>query len=122
MSQLAMQTELKLGSSSGLGERTGGVSVTDLVGNTPLLRLSHITGHLTPAVEVYAKAEWYNPSGSVKDRPALNIIRAAPANVLLTTGKALLDSTSGNMGLAYATLAAPLGLRVQLVMPENVSP
>ncbi len=122
MSQLAMQTELKLGSSSGLGERTGGVSVTDLVGNTPLLRLSHITGHLTPAVEVYAKAEWYNPSGSVKDRPALNIIRAADANGLLTTGKVLLDSTSGNMGIAYATLAAALGLRVQLVMPENVSP
>jgi len=102
--------------------RASAVSLPDLVGNTPLLRLSRITAHLPAAVEVYAKAEWYNPSGSVKDRPALNILRTALANGQLTSSKVLLDSTSGNMGIAYATLAAAMSLRVQLVMPENVSP
>lgn len=94
----------------------------DLVGNTPLLRLSRITAHLPPTVEVYAKAEWFNPSGSIKDRPALNIIRTAEASGELTHDKVLLDSTSGNMGIAYATLGAALGYRVRLIMPENVSP
>jgi S-sulfo-L-cysteine synthase (O-acetyl-L-serine-dependent) len=122
MSQLATQPQLREFSAGGPVARQGAVGVPDLVGNTPLLRLSHITAHLPPSVEVYAKAEWYNPSGSVKDRPALNIIRAAIANGKLTADKVLLDSTSGNMGIAYATLAAALGLRVQLVMPENVSP
>jgi cysteine synthase B len=98
------------------------VSLPDLVGNTPLVRLSHITAHLPPTVEVYAKAEWFNPSGSVKDRPALNIIRTAEASGELTPDKVLLDSTSGNMGIAYATLGAALGYRVRLVMPENASP
>src|SRR5262245_7909354 len=72
-------------------------SVAELVGNTPLLRLRNLTRHLPAAVEVYAKAEWYNPSGSVKDRPALGIIRAAEASGQLTKDKVLLDSTSGNM-------------------------
>jgi cysteine synthase B len=97
-------------------------SVADLVGNTPLIRLRHVTAHLPASVEVYAKAEWYNPSGSVKDRPALAIIRAAEASGELTPEKALLDSTSGNMGIAYATLAGALGYRVRLVIPENASP
>jgi cysteine synthase B len=117
MSQLAVQPQLRNDPA-----RPGPVAVPDLVGNTPLLRLNHVTAHLPPTVEVYAKAEWYNPSGSVKDRPALNIIREALASGKLTADKVLLDSTSGNMGIAYATLAAALGLRVQLVMPENVSP
>lgn len=94
----------------------------ELVGNTPLVRLSHITAHLPAAVQVYAKAEWFNPSGSVKDRPALNIIRAGIDSGQLTWDKILLDSTSGNMGIAYATLGAALGYRIRLVMPENVSP
>lgn len=97
-------------------------SVADLVGNTPLVRLQRITRHLPATVNVYAKAEWYNPSGSVKDRPALNIIRAAEASGELTPDKVLLDSTSGNMGIAYATLASALGYRVRLVIPENASP
>lgn len=99
-----------------------GTTLADMVGNTPLLRLRHITAHLPPGVEVYAKAEWFNPSGSVKDRPALNIIRAAEASGQLTPAKVLLDSTSGNMGIAYATLAGSLGYRVRLVIPENASP
>jgi cysteine synthase B len=94
----------------------------DLVGDTPLLRLRHIAAHLPETVELYAKAEWFNPSGSVKDRPALNIIRTAEANGSLTPEKTLLDSTSGNMGIAYATLARSLGYRVKLVIPANASP
>jgi cysteine synthase B len=97
-------------------------SVADLVGNTPLVRLNRVTKDLRPTVEVYAKAEWYNPSGSVKDRPALNIIRAAEAAGSLSRDKILLDSTSGNMGIAYATLGGALGYRVRLVIPENASP
>jgi cysteine synthase B len=88
------------------------------VGNTPLLPLTH----LSPRVKVYAKAEWFNPGGSVKDRPALNIIRAALAAGKLTGGQRLLDSTSGNMGIAYATLGIPLGVQVTLVIPANASP
>ena len=99
-----------------------GHSLTDLVGNTPLLRLRRLSAHLPASVEVYAKAEWFNPSGSVKDRPALNILRAAEAEGQLTPEKTLLDSTSGNMGIAYATLARSLGYRVRLVIPENASP
>jgi cysteine synthase B len=71
---------------------------------------------------VYAKAEWFNPSGSVKDRPALNILRTAEADGQLTREKILLDSTSGNMGIAYATLGSALGYQVRLVIPENASP
>ncbi len=100
----------------------GPSTLADLVGNTPLLRLRRITAHLPPAVSVYAKAEWFNPSGSVKDRPARHIIRAAQAEGLLTPAKVLLDSTSGNMGIAYATLANAFGYRVRLVIPENASP
>lgn len=122
MSELVLQPQLELNRANLVSERTGAVSVPDLVGNTPLLRLSHVTAHLPSQVEVYAKAEWFNPSGSVKDRPALNIIRAAEASGQLTPDKVLLDSTSGNMGIAYATLGAALGYRVRLVMPENVSP
>jgi cysteine synthase B len=97
-------------------------SVADLVGNTPLIRLRRVAAHLPPGVQVFAKAEWYNPSGSVKDRPALGIIRAAEASGALTPGRTLLDSTSGNMGIAYATLAGALGYNVQLVIPANASP
>jgi cysteine synthase B len=97
-------------------------SLAELVGGTPLIRLRRVTAHLPESVEVYAKAEWFNPSGSVKDRPALNIIRAAEADGSLTPGKTLLDSTSGNMGIAYATLGRSLGYQVSLVIPANASP
>ncbi|MCP4415202.1 MAG: cysteine synthase family protein [Chloroflexi bacterium] len=73
-------------------------------------------------VAIYAKAEWFNPSGSVKDRAALNIIRTAEKNDQLKPGMTLLDSTSGNMGIAYAMLGAARGYRVKLTLPSNASP
>jgi len=95
--------------------------LTDCIGHTPLLPLRRIAAHLAP-VEVYVKAEWFNPSGSVKDRAAWNIVRTALADGRLTQDKTLLDATSGNMGIAYAMLGAALGFRVRLVMPANVTP
>jgi cysteine synthase B len=92
------------------------------VGQTPLLPLRRITADLSPHIEVYVKAEWFNPSGSVKDRPALNILRTALSDGDLSPGKRLLDSTSGNMGIAYATLGAAMGVPVTLAIPANASP
>lgn len=94
------------------------------VGHTPLLRLEKtaVAHHLPTTVTLYAKAEWFNPSGSVKDRAALNIIRTAEKNELLRPGMTLLDSTSGNMGIAYAMLGANRGYRVKLTLPRNASP
>ena len=97
-------------------------SLEAAVGNTPLLPLRRVTTGLPPGVQVLAKAEWFNPSGSIKDRPALHILRAALADGLLEGGKRLLDSTSGNMGIAYATLGTSLGIPVTLVLPANASP
>ena len=93
-----------------------------LVGNTPLLPLHRVGERIWSRVQVYAKAEWFNPGGSVKDRPALYILRRAIENGQLKPGKRLLDSTSGNMGIAYATLAASMGIPVTLAIPENASP
>lgn len=93
-----------------------------MVGNTPLLPLQRITSNLAPGVEVFAKAEWSNPSGSVKDRPALNILRRALSEGHLTSGRRLLDSTSGNMGIAYATFGAALDIPITLTLPANASP
>ncbi|GAB4505690.1 MAG: cysteine synthase family protein [Anaerolineales bacterium] len=94
------------------------------VGDTPLLTLSRLSLRLglPPFIRVFAKAEWFNPGGSVKDRPAREILRHALASGQLTPGKRLLDSTSGNMGIAYATLGASLGIPVTLAMPANASP
>ena len=89
------------------------------VGNTPLLPLRRMTNGLAPAVEVWAKAEWFNPAGSVKDRPASAIIRAGLQSGRLGAGQTLLDSTSGNMGIAYATYGAALGIPVRLAIPGN---
>lgn len=96
--------------------------LTAVVGNTPLLPLRRITSGLSPQVKVYAKAEWFNPGGSVKDRPALNIIRGAVEAGHLGNGQRLLDSTSGNMGIAYATFGAAMGIPVTLAVPANASP
>jgi cysteine synthase B len=96
-------------------------ALAELVGNTPLIPLQRITAGIRPGVQVYAKAEWFNPSGSVKDRPALNILSSAIAAGELGNGKRLLDSTSGNMGIAYATLGASLGIAVTLTIPANAS-
>ncbi len=96
-------------------------NVLDLVGNTPLVRIQKITSELPTGVEVYAKLEGYNPGGSVKDRPALRMIQEAEEDGRLRSDKIILDSTSGNTGIAYAMIGAVKGYDVTLVMPENVS-
>lgn len=96
-------------------------SAVDLVGNTPLVRINRITAGLPKEVEVYAKLEGYNPGGSVKDRPALRMIEDAEKSGRLTKDKIILDSTSGNTGIAYAWIGAVKGFHVQLVVPANVS-
>jgi cysteine synthase B len=95
-------------------------SVIDAVGNTPLVRLQKIAREV-PDVEVWAKLEFANPGGSVKDRPALRMMLDALADGRLTRSKILIDSTSGNTGVAYSMFGAALGVRVRLVMPSNVS-
>jgi cysteine synthase B len=95
-------------------------SVIDAVGNTPLVRLGRVARHL-PDVQVWAKLEFANPGGSVKDRPALRMMVDALADGRLTRDKTLIDSTSGNTGVAYSLFGAALGVRVRLVMPSNVS-
>ena len=94
------------------------------VGNTPLLALHNtaVKMNLSPAVKLYAKAEWFNPSGSVKDRAALHIIRMAEQEGKLWPGMTLLDSTSGNMGIAYAMFATLRGYKLKIVLPENATP
>lgn len=91
------------------------------IGNTPLIGFRRITAHLPRSIQVYAKAEWTNPGGSVKDRAALNIITTAEREGKLRPGKTLVDSTSGNTGIAYAMIGAARGYRVKLFLPENAS-
>jgi cysteine synthase B len=102
-----------------INERAG-ANVTELVGNTPLLELPSISAEV-PGVRVFGKAEWYNPGGSVKDRPALWMIREGERSGALTPEKTILDATSGNTGIAYAWIGAALGYKVRLCMPENAS-
>lgn len=99
-----------------------GMALIEAVGNTPLLPLRRVTREISPNVKVFAKAEWFNPGGSVKDRPAFNIIRSAVFSGKLLPGMRLLDSTSGNMGIAYATFGAALDIPVTLALPSNASP
>ncbi|NWF78558.1 MAG: cysteine synthase family protein [Chloroflexi bacterium] len=94
----------------------------DLIGATPLLHLTSLASDLPPAVELYAKAEWYNLGGSVKDRPALWMIRDGERRGLLRPGMRIADATSGNTGIAYATIGAALGYGVTLALPANASP
>jgi cysteine synthase B len=98
-----------------------GEDLLQRIGNTPLLRLRRVTRGLPKGVEVCVKAEWFNPGGSVKDRPVLRMIEDAERAGLLTPDKVLLDSTSGNAGIAYAMIGAAKGYRVKLVMPANAS-
>ena len=95
--------------------------MVDLVGNTPLLRLARIAPDLPAGVAIYAKAEWYNPGGSVKDRPALYMIREGERSGRLRPGMRIADATSGNTGIAYATIGAALGYQVTLALPANAS-
>ena len=92
------------------------------VGNTPLLGLPSLSLNLPRGVELYAKAEHLNPGGSVKDRPALSMIREGERSGRLTREKIILDATSGNTGIAYAMIGAALGYRVRLCLPQNASP
>jgi cysteine synthase B len=97
-----------------------GKSLLDCIGNTPLLRLERI-GKNFPNVDFCAKAEWFNPGGSVKDRPALGMIQAGLKSGGLTHGKTIIDATSGNTGIAYAMIGAALGYPVKLCLPDSAS-
>src|SRR5881628_1375438 len=101
-------------------DRTAGSSVVDLIGRTPLVRLRRFERD-TAAVELYAKVEWQNPGGSVKDRAAARMILEGEASGALTRERTILDATSGNTGIAYATIGAARGYRVTLCVPDNAS-
>jgi len=98
------------------------LDIEQQIGITPLLSFRRITAHLPECVRIYAKAEWMNPGGSVKDRTALNIVKQGELSGALTPDKVILDSSSGNTGIAYAMIAAAKGYRVKLFMSQNVSP
>ena len=99
-----------------LGER-----LLDKIGNTPLIRFER-TGKEFSNVEIYAKAEWFNPGGSVKDRAAYSMIRDGERSGALRPGKVIIDATSGNTGIAYAMIGAALGYKVKLCLPSSASP
>jgi cysteine synthase B len=103
-----------------VAQRTLPAGITNQIGNTPLLRVRLFEREF-PELEVYAKAEWFNPGGSVKDRPALSMIEDGERRGVLTPDKTIIDATSGNTGVAYSLIAAAKGYRVKLVMPGNVS-
>ncbi len=94
-------------------------SILDKIGNTPLIKIKKLSGNISPDVNIYAKAEWLNPGGSVKDRAALNMILEGERNGLLNHNKIILDATSGNTGIAYALIAAVKGYKVKLALPSN---
>lgn len=94
-------------------------SILDRIGNTPLIRINRI-GREFKNVEIYAKAEWFNPGSSIKDRPALRMIQEAEKSGKLTKDKIILDATSGNTGIAYALIGRVKGYNVEMVMPESV--
>src|SRR5437764_14509124 len=98
-----------------------GVSILDLIGRTPLIRLRQMEKEC-PGVEIYAKAEWQNPGGSVKDRAAARMITEGEQSGALTPQKTILDATSGNTGIAYAMIGAARGYKVKLCVPGNASP
>src|ERR1700751_3222338 len=100
--------------------RRAGRSLLDCIGNTPLLRLDRL-GRYYPNVQFFAKAEWFNPGGSVKDRPALSMIRSGFAAGKLSQGKPIFDATSGNTGIAYDMIGAALGFPVKLFLPQSAS-
>jgi cysteine synthase B len=101
------------------GQKQGG-NVLDLIGNTPLIRLRKFEAGLN-GVELYGKAEWFNPGGSVKDRPASNMVKDGLRSGALKPGKTLIDATSGNTGIAYAMIGASAGFPVKLCVPANVT-
>jgi S-sulfo-L-cysteine synthase (O-acetyl-L-serine-dependent) len=110
-----------MSSSSPLAVPRAAQSVVDLIGRTPLIRL-HRFERETPGVELYAKAEWQNPGGSVKDRAAARMIADGEASGRLRPGLTIVDATSGNTGIAYAMVGAAKGYKVKLCLPQNASP
>src|SRR5260221_2887174 len=108
-------------SNASILDRSPGSSVLDMSGRTPVVRL-HQFERETPGVELYAKAEWQNPGGSVKDRAAARMILEGEASGALTPDKTIIDATSGNTGIAYAMVGAARGYKVTLCLPENASP
>lgn len=122
-SEVAARRTTVIGSAAPLqeaGARRAQETLLEQIGNTPLLRLANI-GQEFPNIEIHAKAEWFNPGGSVKDRPAVSMIEAGLASGLLRRGKTIIDATSGNTGIAYAMIGAALGYAVKLCLPENAS-
>lgn len=105
---------------SAIPDSQAGVSLLNQIGNTALIRLERV-GREFPNVEFYAKAEWCNPGGSVKDRPALSMIQAGIASGALKPGKTIIDATSGNTGIAYAMIGAAMGYPVKLCLPDSAS-
>src|SRR3954454_24357028 len=95
--------------------------VLEQIGNTPLVYLPHISAE-TPGVAIYLKNESRNPGGSVKDRPALSMIRDGERTGRLTRDKTIIDATSGNTGIAYAMIGAALGYKIRICLPKNASP
>src|SRR3989304_2005351 len=95
-------------------------SIVGTVGNTPLLRMRKLAP-INDSVQIYAKAEWFNPGGSVKDRAALNMLLEAERSGRLTREKIIIDATSGNTGIAYAMIGSAMGYRVTLAIPSNVN-
>jgi cysteine synthase B len=126
--QAAKEISSMIATSRPVGVRSLGVSLLDRIGNTPLISLERLTAHL-PGVQILGKVEWANPGGSIKDRAARAIVLDAEQRGLLqfyqpegSRGRALMDATSGNTGIAYAMLGAALGFPVTLCVPSNVSP
>jgi S-sulfo-L-cysteine synthase (O-acetyl-L-serine-dependent) len=101
--------------------RTQAEPLLATIGNTPLLRLERISEEF-PGIEIFAKAEYFNPGGSVKDRAAVNMVLDGERSGRLNHNRIILDSTSGNTGIAYAMIAANRGYKVKLVLPGNASP
>lgn len=117
MEALRLRNELEVQDSQG---KVGPHSLLNSIGNTPLIEIHEMTRHLR-RVRIFAKAEWLNPGGSVKDRAGLKIVEDGERSGQLTRDKIILDSTSGNTGIAYAMIAAVKGYRVELVVPANIS-
>lgn len=112
--------KLQLAPGAGKKDLAGG-TILDCIGNTPLIRLASFQKWIPKGVSIHAKAEFKNPGGSVKDRPAKKMILEAIRSGELTKEKTILDSSSGNTGIGYAIVAAALGYKLEVVMPENVS-
>src|SRR5256885_11700971 len=105
-----------------VADRVLNSAVLDLIGRTPLVRLYRFEREVPAGVELYAKAEWQNPGGSVKDRAAARMILEGEASGKLTPDRTILDATSGNTGIAYAMVGASRRYAVRLCVPENASP